>query len=447
MLGMRPEEDRALAEVKEQAEIAGRAYALFQDSQVVDGKVTAQAKADVQARLDALDARLDAALAHTYGVNPAHEDAYARWRDSHKPFHWLTAFYGIMERGGFDVIIGNPPYVEYRKVSDTYTIRQYATGNCGNLYAFCVERSLALLGQRGALGMIVPISLVSSKRMLPLRVAVSGILTEAWYSNFAIRPQPLFPEIMQRHTVVVGRRRGMDGGALAHVTGYQRWQAASRSQLFERLEYSDISLLTKVLDFHPKLGSREGHRVARALLAGGLKQVVDLPGKRAASLYFHDSGESYWTKAALQLPVAYRDGVPVKPAQWFQARLPEPFAHTVYLILNSNLAYWLWTVVTDCRHMTQGYVEALPVPPLRVRADEQVRRHATAYRDNTVLFEKRPGYRSQETKVQEFKPIIDEIDTVLARHYGFTEEELDFIINYDIKYRMGDALNEQEDAG
>jgi hypothetical protein len=35
------------------------------------------------------------------------------------------------------------------------------------------------------------------------------------------------------------------------------------------------------------------------------------------------------------------------------------------------------------------------------------------------------------------KPIIDEIDRVLARHYGFTEEELDFIINYDIKYRMG----------
>lgn len=26
---------------------------------------------------------------------------------------------------------------------------------------------------------------------------------------------------------------------------------------------------------------------------------------------------------------------------------------------------------------------------------------------------------------------------MLARHYSFTEEELDFIINYDIKYRMG----------
>jgi len=35
------------------------------------------------------------------------------------------------------------------------------------------------------------------------------------------------------------------------------------------------------------------------------------------------------------------------------------------------------------------------------------------------------------------KPIIDEIDCVLARHYGFTDEELDFIVKYDIKYRMG----------
>ena len=30
---------------------------------------------------------------------------------------------------------------------------------------------------------------------------------------------------------------------------------------------------------------------------------------------------------------------------------------------------------------------------------------------------------------------LDEIDTVFAEHYGFTHEELDFILNYDIKYR------------
>ena len=35
-----------------------------------------------------------------------------------------------------------------------------------------------------------------------------------------------------------------------------------------------------------------------------------------------------------------------------------------------------------------------------------------------------------------FKPIIDEIDRVLATHYRFTEEKVDYIINYNTKYRM-----------
>jgi len=43
------------------------------------------------------------------------------------------------------------------------------------------------------------------------------------------------------------------------------------------------------------------------------------------------------------------------------------------------------------------------------------------------------------------KPIIDEIDNVLAKHCGFTAEELDLIINYDIKYRMGKELDNGED--
>ena len=42
------------------------------------------------------------------------------------------------------------------------------------------------------------------------------------------------------------------------------------------------------------------------------------------------------------------------------------------------------------------------------------------------------------------KPILDEIDTVLAAHYGFTEEELDFILNYDIKYRVGHDTSDGE---
>jgi hypothetical protein len=38
---------------------------------------------------------------------------------------------------------------------------------------------------------------------------------------------------------------------------------------------------------------------------------------------------------------------------------------------------------------------------------------------------------------KESKPIVDKIDTIMAEYYGFTVEELDFILNYDIKYRVG----------
>ena len=34
------------------------------------------------------------------------------------------------------------------------------------------------------------------------------------------------------------------------------------------------------------------------------------------------------------------------------------------------------------------------------------------------------------------KFIVDQIDRILAKHYSFTDEEMDFIVNYDIKYRM-----------
>jgi len=34
---------------------------------------------------------------------------------------------------------------------------------------------------------------------------------------------------------------------------------------------------------------------------------------------------------------------------------------------------------------------------------------------------------------------------VLAGHYGFTAEELDFILNYDITYRLGRGSDEGED--
>ena len=59
---------------------------------------------------------------------------------------------------GFDLIIGNPPYVEYSKVRETYKVKDYATEKCGNLYAFVMERSLKIANQNSFVGFIIPIS-------------------------------------------------------------------------------------------------------------------------------------------------------------------------------------------------------------------------------------------------------------------------------------------------
>jgi hypothetical protein len=62
--------------------------------------------------------------------------------------------------GGFDAVIGNPPYVRIQgfpadQIQYLTTHYRSATGNC-DLYVSFIERSLSLLSQGGTLGMIAP---------------------------------------------------------------------------------------------------------------------------------------------------------------------------------------------------------------------------------------------------------------------------------------------------
>ncbi len=57
-----------------------------------------------------------------------------------------------------------------------------------------------------------------------------------------------------------------------------------------------------------------------------------------------------------------------------------------------------------------------------------------------------------QLKMQVFQPrlskaLCDNVDSNLSVHYLITQEELNFIINYDIKYRMGKELDNGEEEG
>ncbi len=58
------------------------------------------------------------------------------------------------------------------------------------------------------------------------------------------------------------------------------------------------------------------------------------------------------------------------------------------------------------------------------------------YKKNSII-RQRSDCEYQEFRPSMSKATIDEIDAMLATHYGFTDQELDFVINFEIKYRMG----------
>ncbi len=125
----------------------------------------------------------------------------------------------------------------------------------------------------------------------------------------------------------------------------------------------------------------------------------------------------------------------------------EEMANVAMAVLNSSLFYWWFILLSNCRDLTAREIEHFPLG-LDTMSEEHKKalveigqRLMEDYRLHAVrkeTFYKTTGQVIyDEFYPKHSKPIIDEIDRVLAKHYGFTDEELDFIINYDIKYRMG----------
>ncbi|MCE0484189.1 MAG: BREX-1 system adenine-specific DNA-methyltransferase PglX [Methylacidiphilales bacterium] len=97
------------------------------------------------------------------------------------PMDFEDAFPQIMKRGGFDAIVGNPPYIriqimqESRPQSSEYLKQHYAAAAKGNydVYVVFTERGLRLLNQAGMLGFILPHKFFNAQYGKPLRTILS----------------------------------------------------------------------------------------------------------------------------------------------------------------------------------------------------------------------------------------------------------------------------------
>jgi len=76
-----------------------------------------------------------------------------------KAFDWKKEFPQVFEKGGFDVVIGNPPYVNINNIKNTFDKQFYKTNyktanEMYDLYSLFTEKSKSLLKPNGLLGFI-----------------------------------------------------------------------------------------------------------------------------------------------------------------------------------------------------------------------------------------------------------------------------------------------------
>ena len=160
------DEEAALRSIEAKAADIAHEYRQFQWIQTEHGMGyadLAQSKQALQSKLNDLRSELDALLAKEYGVDANKATAFQRWHTGHQPFHWFVEFHGIMRRGGFDVVIGNPPYLEFREVD--YACLNFASDDTSAIHALFIEQGSNLLDKNGRISMIVPLALTSTQRM------------------------------------------------------------------------------------------------------------------------------------------------------------------------------------------------------------------------------------------------------------------------------------------
>ncbi|MDP2783501.1 MAG: Eco57I restriction-modification methylase domain-containing protein [Sulfurimicrobium sp.] len=435
------------AEIKASTADLADAFDFFRQQQTVHGgKVTTDDKRKLRDKLSGLSLELDRYLAHDYGINPDKKNEFAAWRESHQPFHWFAEFYGVMREGGFDVVIGNPPYVEYSKIRSTYSIHGFKTEDSGNLYAYTIERSGVLVAQDGNVGLIVPIAAISVSETGSVRETIRTSYQVTWFSSYAIRPAKLFEGVEQRLTIFVAHKGGEKRGQILS-TKYHQWYVDERPHLFQALAYCPLPY-----PCNDSPVAKCGSPIARSALeklekASGNKVGTWLMGRGFSPLFFHRT-PGYWIRM-MDFEPYFRSPTATRSVHHIRelSAVGRQEASFIGCIVSSSLYFYRFFSLGNCRNLTLDDVHQFPLGKPSVsslhRADELFSRLMSDYQKNAVIS------RRGKTEFQEFnwglsKHIVDEIDTLLAEHYGMNEVELDFIVNYDLKIRMGAGADDEE---
>ena len=442
--------------IKTEMQVVATAYNCFRSEQLKAYDDNASIKATKEMLKERLTCLNDLLNRHMHKTI-ANSIDYDAWQKSHQPFHWLAEFYQIIhDNGGFDVIIGNPPYVEHNDKDIKYGLSHLVSANCGNLYGNCIERGTNIGAPNGKFSFIIPVAITCSKRMDSIINILKANFNILLFANFDDRPGKLFEMIEHlRATIFIASRQDKHCGfPTIYSTKYNRWYSEHRMLLFDNIRYVNV---TGFVDSYiiPKF-SLELECIINKKLQSCNYTIASLYSSfRGNDLFYRAAGGGYFLLIKNTKSITYINGVleNVKAEKTISIDT-KYYNSSIGALLSSTLFYWNYIANTDCRNLTKTFIdrfhmkESIGYDSILAKSGEAL---FTNYESNK--YTKTTTYKSTGRTViydeyypKRSKEYIDEIDKVLAKHYGFTEEELDFIINYDIKYRMGDELyNEKGD--
>lgn len=372
-----------LERISIQAKDLQQTFDAFRKCQIEgDGSVPTGDKIELRRRLSELETELNRHLAFQYGVDPRRAEKFDLWIGDHKPFHWFIEFHAVMQSGGFNVIIGNPPYVEVPKKLSRELLRASFKSALEkwsrdeDVYTLILERSLSLLGQKtGRFGMILPLSIsFSTKKPFELLRREIDTQAGAWFwSHFDRIPSSLFGNEVRTRCTIGLLSRGTSSAPDHFTTPLLRWEAEFRPCLLNNVRLFKLNqriavgipkaasqIQADTLGRFATTGKTLAENLRDGISFGELSKVAPNFPQRAVFV----GGTAYnWFPAWRDIPTTTNaDGAPSLPARTSGYRFrTDAEANAVFALLCSSMGYWWWAVSSDGFNVKKWLLDRFPV--------------------------------------------------------------------------------------